>query len=252
MKILLTISYLGTSFSGYQIQPKGRTVQGELNRAAKELFGFDCDITGCSRTDSGVHANKFCATVAKKGANTLQTTVPTEKIPRAFNNFLPEDVAVNGARFVAEDFHPRYSVIFKEYVYLIYDRAERDPFSSKRCWHVSHEFDDKAVEKMNAAAAYLVGKHDFCAFMAAGSKIEDTVRTVKYAEVVRDGGFIKLRIAADGFLYNMVRIITGTLVEVGYGKLAPEKIAEIIEGRDRRAAGRTAPPDGLYLNEVIY
>ncbi len=252
MKLLIDICFVGTNYCGWQKQKNKPTVQEAVTDAAKKLFGFDCDITGCSRTDSGVHANRFCATVAEKGKNELRTTVPTDKIPRAFNNFLPSDVAVTAARFVEGDFHPRYGVAHKEYVYLIHGRAERDPFLSGLAWHIPHGFDAEAVGKMNTAAAQLVGKHDFRSFMASGSKIEDTVRTVKYANVTREGELIKLSIAADGFLYNMVRIIMGTLVEVGEGKREPCDISEIIEARDRRAAGKTAPPDGLYLNKVIY
>ena len=123
---------------------------------------------------------------------------------------------------------------------------------AKRCWHIPHEFDNKAIEKMNAAAEYLVGKHDFCAFMASGSKIEDTVRTVKYAEVVRDGDFIKLRIAADGFLYNMVRIMVGTYVDLARRSASDGAVREIIEKSDRKFAGDTAPAHGLYLNKIFY
>lgn len=252
MKLLINISFLGTKYCGWQKQKNRLTVQEIITDASKQLFGFACDVTGCSRTDSGVHANSFCACVSQKGEKSLATSVPLDKIPRAFNNFLPEDIAVIGAMWVEDEFHPRYDVVYKEYVYLICDRPERDPFLSGRCWHIPKRFSDSAVKNMDIAAKKIVGKYDFSAFMAAGSKIEDAVRTVKYAECTREGNLIKLRIAADGFLYNMVRIIAGTLAEVGEGKRSPESIPGIIESKQRKCAGRTAPPDGLYLNKVSY
>ena len=252
MKLLIKLSFVGTEYCGWQKQKNRMTVQERLTEAAKELFKVDCDITGCSRTDSGVHANAFYATVAKKGENFIDTTIPLDRLPKAFNNFLPQDIAVLEAAWVEEDFHPRYSVVYKEYVYQVFCRPERDPFLSRRAWHVPKSFSDDAIAKMSEAAAVFVGTHDFSAFMAAGSKIEDARRTVKYALCERDGNLLKFRIAADGFLYNMVRIMTGTLLEVGEGKRTPEDVASAIESKDRTRAGRTAPPDGLYLNKVVY
>ena len=252
MKILLTLSYLGTNFSGYQIQPKGRTVQGELNRAAKELFGFDCDITGCSRTDTGVHANTFCATVTQKGTGAIETNIDITKLPLAFNAHLPVDVAVRKAEWVDGDFHPRYGVKYKEYVYRIYNSAARCPLESDRSWHVPFVYDENSVEKMNVAASHFVGKHDYSAFMASGSTVESTVRDVKYAKVEKNGDIIEFTVAADGFLYNMVRIMTGTLVSVASGKISPDDIPNIIDSCDRSRAGMTAPAEGLYLNKVEY
>ena len=252
MKILLTLSYLGTDFCGYQIQPKGRTVQGELNAAAKALFGFDCDVTGCSRTDTGVHANTFCATVTKRGERSIETTVDIGRMPLALNAHLPCDIAVKNAEWVSEEFHPRYDVEYKEYVYRIYNFPTRDPMESGRSWHIPYALDSEALDKMNRAAASFVGKHDFSTFMASGSTVESTVRDVKYVEVKRDGDVILFKVAADGFLYNMVRIMTGTLVDVARGKISADGISAIIESRDRRLAGMTAPAEGLYLNKVVY
>ncbi|MBQ8407257.1 MAG: tRNA pseudouridine(38-40) synthase TruA [Clostridia bacterium] len=252
MKLLLTFSYVGTDFCGYQVQPKGRTVQGELNRAARELFGFDCDVTGCSRTDAGVHANCFCAAITKAGEQTLETHIDVSRIPMALNAHLPADIAVKQAGWVSEDFHPRYDVKYKEYVYRICNSQTRDPFSVGRAWHIPHVFDASAVEKMNAAAQDFVGKHDFSAFMASGSQVESTVRDVKYATVTKTGDEIVFRVAADGFLYNMVRIMTGTLVAVAQGKIDADSIGEIIESKNRQRAGMTAPAEGLYLNSVVY
>ena len=252
MKVLLHLSYLGTNYCGYQVQPNGVTVQQKLNEAAKQLFGYDCDIVGCSRTDSGVHANEFCATVTKKKENSLCTNIPTEKIPQALTHWLPEDISVFAAEEVGEDFHPRYDVKYKEYVYMIWNSPVRDPFTQGRAWHCPKRIDDEGIERMKRAAAQYVGKKDFCSFMAADSKVEDTVREVFEAEVEREGNLITFRVRADGFLYNMVRIFVGTLIDVAYGKLEPEDIPKIIEQKDRRAAGSTAPPHGLYLNKVEY
>ena len=252
MKVLLYIAFIGTNYCGYQIQPNGITVQQRLNEAAKALFGYDCDIVGCSRTDSGVHANCFCATVSKKGSNSLETTVPVGKIPVAMSNLLPSDIAVYDAKEVEDSFHARYDVKYKEYVYKIWNRAERDPFSADRSYHYPRRIDDNALEKMNDAARRFIGAHDFTAYMKADTDVASTVRTVVDARVTRMGDMIEFRVSADGFLYNMVRIFVGTLLAVAEGKIAPEDIDDITLSRDRKRAGITAPPHGLFLNKVIY
>ena len=252
MKVLLRIAFLGKAYCGYQVQPNGVTIQQRLNEAAKSLFGFDCDIVGCSRTDSGVHANEFCVTVTKKGENSLETTVPIEKIPQAMSFWLPSDISVLSASVVDESFHPRYDVKYKEYVYQIWNSPTRNPFLADRSWHCPKRIDEDGFKAMQKAANLLVGKHDFSSFMAADSKIKDTVRTVFDTEVSRDGDLIVFRVCADGFLYNMVRIFVGTLLDVAYKKIPPEKISIIIESHNRTMAGSTAPPDGLFLNRVVY
>ena len=252
MKVLLRIAFLGKAYCGYQVQPNGVTVQQKLNEAAKTLFGFDCDIVGCSRTDSGVHANEFCATVTKKGESFLETTIPTEKIARAMSFWLPNDISVLSAVEVDDSFHPRYDVKHKEYVYQIWNSSSRNPFLADRSWHCPKKIDDAGFAAMQKAAEYLKGKHDFASFMAADSKIKDTVRTVFETEVMRQGDLIVFRVCADGFLYNMVRIFVGTLLDVAYGKIQPEDIVTIIASCDRKNAGSTAPPEGLFLNRVVY
>ncbi len=253
MKLLLTLSYLGTAFHGYQVQPGARTVQGELNKAARALFGVDCDITGCSRTDTGVHANMFCVTVAEKGKNALETSLESSRIPLAMNAHLPADIAICSAEWVDGTFHPRYDVAYKEYVYRIYMGRNRSPFWEGRAWHIPQNvFTEETIEKMNLAAAAFVGEHDFSAFMASGSTVESTVRTVRYAEVTAKDDMLTFRVAADGFLYNMVRIMTGTLVAVAKGRLAADSIPAILASHDRKNAGMTAPAEGLYLNRVVY
>ena len=253
MKLFITLKYFGGGFSGYQVQKSHRTVQGELNRAAEELFGFPCDVTGCSRTDTGVHANMFCATVTSRGAEGKITEIPESRLPNAFNAHLPDDIAVTDAAWVDDGFHPRYDVKYKEYCYRIYSGRVRDPFEEGRAWHISYDcFSQEQIEKMDRAAKAFVGTYDYCAFMASGSKVESTVRTVKYASVERVGNIITFKVAADGFLYNMVRIMTGTLVAVAQGKIDPDEITDIINSKDRQRAGMTAPPQGLYLNLVKY
>ena len=252
MKLLLYLSYVGTAYCGYQVQKNKPTIQRELNRAAEELFGFPCDIVGCSRTDAGVHARMFCATVSQKGALNLPFTIPVERVPRAMTMHLPPDISVFDAYAVADSFHPRYTVVEKEYEYRIDCRAVRDPFEENRSWHVPFPLKEDSLARMQLAAQAFVGTHDFSAFMAQGSKIRDAVRTVTEARVEQNGSVLSFFVSADGFLYNMVRIMAGTLLEVALGHLEPSAVPDIIASCDRSLAGRTAPPQGLYLNRVSY
>ena len=247
MKYFAKIKYLGTAFHGFQVQPELRTVQGELNAALNEAFGLPCKVTGCSRTDAGVHANEFCLTVECDGG-----TIPADKLPIAVSRFLPEDLSLFYAKECNESFHPRYDVKEKEYLYRIMNTRIYDPFYYGRVWFLPRYVDDAALEKMNAAAKHFLGKHDFSTFMAEGSDVEDTVRNITSLSVAREGDIIDVRISADGFLYNMVRIIVGTLTEVAFGRISPDDIPEIIASRDRSRAGMTAPAEGLYLNRVVY
>ena len=252
MKLLLKISFLGTNYNGYQVQPDRPTIQQKLNEASKRIFGFDCDIVGCSRTDSGVHANEFFVCVSKKGEGSLECTIPNKSIPLAYNSILPDDISVLDASLVDDDFHPRYDVKYKEYIYKIWNDPIKNPFVYDRAYHVPVTYSDEIIEKMNTAAANFCGKHDFAAYMAQGSKIVDTNREVKYATVYREGNFVVFKVAADGFLYNMVRIMTGTLLLVAQGKIEPQDILRITEEKNRKNAGATVPACGLYLNKVEY
>ncbi len=252
MKLFLYIRYDGADYCGYQAQTNGRTVQQTLNMATEELFGHPCDITGCSRTDSGVHARMFCATVTRHGEDQLTTTVPIDRIPRALNIRLPDSLAVWEALWVPSNFHARYGVSSKEYEYRICNTPERDPFEMKRSWHIPTPITDGALAAMNEAARQFVGTRDFSACMASGSTVEDTTRTVMDAYVIREGDAVLFRVRADGFLYNMVRIMAGTLMEVAYGKIDPNDIAPRLASLDRARMGRTAPAEGLYLNRVFY
>ena len=252
MKVLLTIAYLGTAYCGYQVQPNGPTVQEKLCLAAEQLFGYPCDVVGCSRTDSGVHARGFSATVAKRGERGLPTTVPVSRIPRALNMLLPSDISVSSATLVGEEFHARYDVVSKEYEYLIYNGAERDPFLVSRAWYIPKRIDDGALARMNEAAACFVGVHDFSALRDGDPAEKDPVREIFSASVTREGDLISFRVRGTGFLYHMVRVMTGILVSVAQGRLTPLDLPRLIAAGDRTAFGATAPPDGLYLDRVFY
>ncbi len=251
MKILLTISYNGAAYCGYQLQGDKPTVALMLNRAVNKAFGFECNVTGCSRTDSGVHALGYCLTVDPVSESD-EITVPVSKIPTALNTVLPKDISVLSAREVDASFHPRYDVKMKEYVYKIRVNEIRDPFLDGRVYEYGRGIDTLNIENMKRAAGHFIGTHDFSAFMAQGSKITDTVREIYDSKLTVNGDIIEYRVRGNGFLYNMVRIIVGTLLEVGKGKIRAEDIPAIIESRDRKSAGQTARPEGLYLNRVFY
>jgi tRNA pseudouridine38-40 synthase len=245
MKLLLTISYLGTHFHGFQVQPGLRTVQGTLQQALEGFFGEKLLLTGCSRTDAGVHARMFCLTVEGK----LFPGMPPEKLPLALSPYLPPDLMILSARQVDDSFHPRYQVAYKEYRYEIWNHPIRNPFLADRAYHYPIKLD---LAKMQTAADHLVGKHDFAAFMAQGSSVTSTVRTIRYFQVYQQGDLVILQVAADGFLYNMVRILAGTLLEVSAGRIAVDSMEKILASGDRRQAGTTLPPEGLYLSHVEY
>ncbi|MBR6742461.1 MAG: tRNA pseudouridine(38-40) synthase TruA [Clostridia bacterium] len=249
MNYLLTLSFDGKGFCGWQYQPNARTVQGVISDASNKIFKCPCLVTGCSRTDSGVHALGFVCTV-KPTENV--PAIDCEKLPLAYSALLPEDVSVLGARVVDDDFHPRYRTLTKEYEYRIFNSKIGDPFLVDRAYRFPHKISEQGIEDMQRAAEYIAGTHDFTSFMASGSKITDCVRTVKFCRVRKEGDMIYINIAADGFLYNMVRIIAGTLLDVAVGKTSPDEMKNIIEAQDRARAGGTATSAGLYLKEVIY
>ncbi len=249
MKFILELSFLGTHFSGYQVQPGKRTVQSTLQDAIEKLFGKRYDVKGCSRTDSGVHANVFYVTFDLPDGT---SSITVDKMPPAFNSVLPDDISVKAAAIVDDNFHVRHNVIFKEYIYIINNSVFRDPFTQGRAYHFPKHLCCNDIAKMNKAAQFIVGKHDFACFMSSGSGVEDTVRNVKYLNVTKDDDIITIRIAADGFLYNMVRIISGTLLDVGRGKTSPDDINAMLESLDRAKSGTTLPACGLYLNKVIF
>jgi tRNA pseudouridine38-40 synthase len=234
------------------IHPFSRRISPTGSDAGRDsAFGFQCNVTGCSRTDAGVHALGFCASVEPKNAED-EITVPIEKIPIAINIKLPPDISVLSAKEVSESFHPRYDVIEKEYVYKIHASRIKNPFYDGLALEYGREISDDGIERMNQAAQRFVGTHRFDAFMAQGSQVEDTERTVYSAEVKRNGDLVEFTVCANGFLYNMVRIMVGTLLRVECGRLSPDDITEIIKSQNREKAGFTAKPDGLYLKKIHY
>lgn len=250
MRYFARIRYVGTDFCGFQVQKNGRTVQGVLNEATERLFGCPCRITGCSRTDSGVHAEDFCLTVEPESPSA--PPIPPAVLPAAILPYLPHDVSFVFATKAPDGFHPRYDTVGKEYRYRIRYGGMPDPFRYGRVWQQPHALSDEGLARMREAAPRFLGQHDFTAFMCGASDIEDRVRTVTALTLGRDGDEVVLSVAADGFLYNMVRIMTGTLFEIGLGVRRPESITEAIASRERANAGMTAPPDGLYLHRVFY
>ena len=251
MKRVFKIKYNGIGFAGYQFQPNKRTVQGELTDAFSKTVGFPVSVTGCSRTDAGVHALGFVCTVEPKSKDDT-IDIPVGKFHRAARHFLPPDIGIAGEGCADDDFHPRYSVVGKTYEYKMYDSAAYDPFLNGLAWQLKKPLPSDAVDVMNACGNELIGRHDFTSFMSTGSRITDAVREIFSLSVRRCGDIVAVRVTADGFLYNMVRIITGTLTDAAYGLYSPSDMRLILESKDRTKAGKTAPPDGLYLTEVKY
>lgn len=241
--LLMTIQYDGSAYHGWQVQSNALTVQEVFQNAVEKVFRSRLDIKGCSRTDSGVHANMYCVS--------LKTDMNIDCLGalRAMNTALPPDIAVIDCREVPSDFHPRYSCKSKEYVYKIYNGSIRNPFLQKYAFHYRYALD---AELMDREARAFLGKHDFSGFCSARSDIEDTVRFVKNVSVKREGDMVLFTVEADGFLYNMVRIMVGTLLFVNEGKIKPGELKDVIDSKDRSRAGKTAPPQGLYLNRVNY
>ena len=247
MTYFAKIKYLGTDFHGFQVQPDKRTVQGALCEALARATGVPCRVTGCSRTDSGVHANEFCIRIDADGA-----TIPPEKLSVAVARYLPNDLSLYYAENCRDDFHPRYDVKSKEYLYVIKNEAVYDPFEYGRAWFISRPITDDGIEAMRSASKKFIGKKDFSSFVSEGADTDNFVREIYYLEIDKMGSVINIRICADGFLYNMVRIIVGTLIDVAFGRKGVSDIEKIIDSRDRSLSGMTAPPEGLYLNKVNY
>lgn len=242
--LLLTICYDGTRYHGWQIQQNAVAVQQVFQEALLKIIAERPDIKGCSRTDSGVHANAYCISLK------TEHSIPCERLLNALNHFLPEDIAVKDCREVPLDFHARYSCTGKEYIYQIWNEPVRNPFLQHRALHYWYDLN---LDRLNAAAAHYLGIHDFTSFCTLDARERgDLRRTVTKSEVRREGGLVLFTVAADGFLYNMVRIMVGTLLRVAQGKLEPEQIPGILAAQNRKAAGPTAPPCGLYLNRVFY
>jgi tRNA pseudouridine38-40 synthase len=242
-RLLFTIRYDGTAYHGWQVQNNALTVQQLVQDALERVLGERVPVTGCSRTDTGVHAEMFCF------HTDVGSDIDCERLVSAINAHLPDDIAAYDCREVAGDFHARYSCSGKRYIYRFYDGRQRNPFLMRYTARVNGRLDEA---RMNEAAAHFVGRHDFIGFCSAGSSVEDTVRTVSEAKVERQGDVVIFTVAADGFLYNMVRIMAGTLLEVSSGKTQPADMPQIIASRERERAGATAKAQGLTLAEVFY
>lgn len=234
----MTVAYDGTGYHGWQIQDNGNTIEAELNRALSELFGERIQVIGASRTDAGVHA------MGNVAVFDTESPMAASKISYALNQRLPEDIRVQKSEEVPRDWHPRRCESRKTYEYRIYRGEFSMPVKRLYSHFVYHPLD---VGKMREAAAYLEGKHDFASFCQAGARVESTVRIIYFAFVEEQGSDVIIRICGSGFLYNMVRIIAGTLLEVGQGKRRPESMGEVLAAGDRSAAGPTAPARGLTL-----
>ncbi len=242
-RIKLIVAYDGTKYCGWQIQPNNVTVEGVINEKLSELLGEEITVIGASRTDSGVHA------LGNVAIFDTDTKIPGEKIALALNQRLPEDIRIQLSEEVSEDFHPRYADSEKTYEYKILNRRIPDP--TKR-YYTHFLYIPLNVEKMKEVANHIVGEHDFASFCSAGSQVQTTVRTVYELNVEKADDVITIRIRGNGFLYNMVRIIAGTLIQVGSGVYPPEYVKEIIKTHDRNAAGPTAPAKGLTLVKIEY
>lgn len=242
-RIKLTVAYDGTNYRGWQIQKNGETIESMLNRALKELTGEDIQVLGASRTDSGVHA------MGNVAVFDTEVRMPGEKFVYALNQRLPEDIRIQHSCEVPMDFHPRYQDTVKTYEYRILNREFPLPAYRLNTYFTYRPLDEK---RMQQAADHLLGEHDFQSFCAAGAQVKTTVRTIYDLKVSRDGEQITIRITGNGFLYNMVRIIAGTLMKIGQGEWEPEYMKEILEAKDRTKAGPTAPAKGLTLMEIRY
>lgn len=255
MKLAIKISYVGTAYCGFQFQPEVTTIQSQLTAAAEAAFGFPVNVTGCSRTDAGVHAEGFVAVLEPKDKDHKAdwSPIPAAKLHRVFRFHLPSDISVIGAAEVPDDFHPRYDVVAKEYRYRIWDAPFRNPFLTSRVCEWDWPITEEREARMRDVLPLFCGKHDFSAFMAVGSKITDTVREVYETSLSRDSdGCLVFSVKADGFLYNMVRIMAGTLLEVSSGRKNREDVEKALQTGNRNCCGFTAPPEGLYLHEVFY
>ena len=242
-KVKLVVAYDGTNYCGWQIQPNGVTIEQKLNEALTQLLGEEIKVTGASRTDAGVHSlGNVCVFETS-------SRMPAEKISFALNQRLPEDIVVQSSCEVDERFHPRFSKSKKTYEYRILNRKMRMPTRRLDTYFFHYELDVAAMQK---AAGYLVGEHDFKSFCAANAQSETTIRTIYSCEVSKKEDIITIRVTGNGFLYNMVRIIAGTLIKVGNGDYKPEDMEEILDACDRSKAGPTAPAHGLTMIGLEY
>lgn len=241
--IKLTLQYDGTAYHGWQTQENAVTVQATVENVIKKLTGTKPQLIGCGRTDTGVHAKKYICNFKS------ETSIPCDKLPYALNSQLPGNIVCTHAEYADRNFDSRKSAKGKTYTYLIANSQYRNVFYTTRAWHYRYKLD---IEEMRKAARHFLGTHDFIGFAASGFTVKTTVRTITDIKIDSDGDIISISVTGNGFLYNMVRIIAGTLVFAGNGKIKPEDIPDIIASKERKRAGITAPACGLYLTEVFY
>lgn len=240
---MIEIEYDGTNYSGWQIQPNARSVQEEIMKALKKITNEEIKLNASGRTDAGVHAKGQVANFY------LNASIPTNRIVPALNSNLTQDITVLNAKEVPLDFHARYSAESKKYLYNIYNSSTRSSLLRNYSYHVTNKL---SISKMENAAKKLIGTHDFKAFMSSGSSVQDTIRTIYTIKIDKHNNNICLSFHGNGFLYNMVRIIVGTLIEIGTDRRPVEEIEQILLSKDRKNAGHTAPPQGLLLEKVYY
>ncbi len=241
--IKLLIEYDGKDFNGWQKQPNKLNIQGEIERAIEEVTGEKVDLIASGRTDAGVHALGQVANFK------IEKDIPIEKIPYALNSKLKKSIRIKEAEEVPEKFHSRYTCKKKTYRYVINNSIQGTAIYRNLQYHFPEKLDE---DKMNEAAKYLIGEHDFKSFKASGTSSKSSVRTIFDAKVIREGELVTIELTGNGFLYNMVRIIAGTLIDVGTYKIEPIDVKNIIDAKDRLKAGKTLPPTGLYLVKVEY
>ena len=242
-RFLLKISYDGTAYHGWQVQPNGITVQAVLCDALSKMCKTSVSVTGCSRTDAGVHANEFYCHFD----STLN--IPEKAYVEGLNAILPRDIAVLDCIAVADDFHARYCALGKNYIYKFYDGEVRNPFLRNYALHIPKKLVEHSMDEF---CKKIIGKHDFVGFSSSKRTVTDTVRTIYDCNTRREGDYVILSVTADGFLYNMVRIIAGTALDVSFGKISVNDTENILKSADRSRAGATLAPHGLYLNKVFY
>ncbi|GAA0734223.1 tRNA pseudouridine(38-40) synthase TruA [Clostridium oceanicum] len=241
--IKLTIQYDGTNYSGWQIQNNAITVQEVMEKAILKATGEKVKLIGCSRTDSKVHAREYICNFF------IETRIPAERFNMVVNSYLPEDVVILNSKETDEKFHSRFSSKGKTYIYTVFNSKKPTVIGRNYFYYFKYDLD---IDKMRKASQNFIGTHDFSAFKTKGGNVKTSIRTITECSIKVEGNFIKFTVSGDGFLYNMVRIMVGTLIEVGIGKIEPESIKSIIDSKDRKKAGKCAPGKGLCLEKVFY
>ncbi len=241
LKVIM--AYMGTAYHGFQRQENALTIQEVVEKHVSKVLNHKVTINGCSRTDTGVHANNFCFSVL------TESQIPTRGFVRGVNGELPKDIVILSCEDVPLDFHARFSCKGKEYIYKIHNSENKNPFTTNLEYHYRRQFN---AELVRYAAQKFVGTHDFAGFCSNYDGIRNSVRTIESFDIEINGDSVKMLVKGDGFLYNMIRIMVGTLLTINEGRMNPEKIDEILSEKKRQLAGRTAQSHGLYLNRVFY